>query len=56
VKLSFKVLSLATALSLGLAGSLCAAEEAAKAVSIPEPSMALLGGLCGIFFLLWRKK
>lgn len=26
------------------------------AASVPEPSVALIGGLCGIIFLLWRKK
>lgn len=56
MKLSFKVLSSVTTLSLGLATSLSAAEESANTAAIPEPSIALLGGLCGIFFLLWRKK
>ncbi|YCM42092.1 hypothetical protein V2O64_12345 [Verrucomicrobiaceae bacterium 227] len=47
---------LITTLSVGLSGTLRAAEESTKASSVPEPSIALLGGLCGIFFLLWRKK
>jgi ABC-type multidrug transport system permease subunit len=56
MKLSVKVLSLVSTLSLGLGSSLSAAVESTDAASIPEPSVALLGGLCGIFFLLWRKK
>lgn len=43
--------------SLGAAtGALSAAEQDADVASIPEPSVAVLGGLCGIIFLLWRKK
>lgn len=38
------------------ASSLLAAEEAAETTSVPEPSAVLIGGLCGIFFLLWRRK
>ncbi len=26
------------------------------AATIPEPSVALIGGLCGIIFLFWRRK
>ncbi|MDA7881239.1 hypothetical protein N9A94_02950 [Akkermansiaceae bacterium] len=37
-------------------GVLRAAEESADAANVPEPSVAVLGGLCGIIFLLWRKK
>lgn len=51
-----KVFSLVTTFSLGLAGSLFAAVEPVEVASVPEPSVALLGGLCGILFLLWRKK
>ena len=36
--------------------ALSAAEESADVASVPEPSVAVLGGLCGIIFLLWRKK
>ncbi len=42
-----------------LAATTCvlgAAEESADVASVPEPSVAVLGGLCGIIFLLWRKK
>ncbi|MCX8239497.1 MAG: hypothetical protein QNK82_05200 [Akkermansiaceae bacterium] len=39
-----------------LTNNLSAAEQVADASSIPEPSAALLGGLCGVIFLLWRKK
>ncbi|MDG1671352.1 MAG: hypothetical protein P8H96_10815 [Akkermansiaceae bacterium] len=35
---------------------LSAAEETPEVSSVPEPSVAVLGGLCGIIFLLWRKK
>ncbi|MGC6465487.1 MAG: hypothetical protein ACON38_14480 [Akkermansiaceae bacterium] len=40
----------------GISPVLRAAEESGETSSIPEPSVAMLGGLCGIFFLLWRKK
>jgi hypothetical protein len=33
-----------------------AADQAAETTSVPEPSAILIGGLCGIFFLLWRRK
>lgn len=36
--------------------ALSAAEETPEVSSVPEPSVAVLGGLCGIIFLLWRKK
>ena len=36
--------------------SLLAAEQAAETTSVPEPSAILIAGLCGIFFLLWRRK
>ena len=36
--------------------ALSAAEETPEVASVPEPSVAVLGGLCGIIFLLWRKK
>ncbi len=36
--------------------NLSAADQVADTVSVPEPSAALLGGLCGVIFLLWRKK
>jgi len=36
--------------------ALSAAQEGSDAASVPEPSVAVLGGLCGIIFLLWRKK
>jgi len=56
MNLPIKVLFLVATLSLGLVGSASAAGVSVDAASIPEPSVALLGGLCGIFFLLWRKK
>lgn len=36
--------------------SLLAADQAVDTTSVPEPSAILIGGLCGIFFLLWRRK
>jgi hypothetical protein len=36
--------------------SLLAAEQGAETTSVPEPSAVLIGGLCGILFLLWRRK
>jgi hypothetical protein len=42
---------------LAASGSrLLAAEQAAETTSVPEPSAVLIGGLCGILFLLWRRK
>jgi len=39
-----------------LTNTLSAAEEVADTTAVPEPSAAILGGLCGIIFLLWRRK
>jgi hypothetical protein len=36
--------------------SLLAADQAVDTTPVPEPSAILIGGLCGIFFLLWRRK
>jgi len=36
--------------------NLLAADQATETTSVPEPSAILIGGLCGIFFLLWRRK
>ena len=27
-----------------------------EVTTVPEPSAAIMGGICGIIFLLWRKK
>ena len=46
-------------LIVALAATTCAlsaSEESSEVSSVPEPSVAVLGGLCGIIFLLWRKK
>ena len=46
-------------LIVALAATTCAlsaSEEGSEVSSVPEPSVAVLGGLCGIIFLLWRKK
>ena len=32
------------------------AEVVEASASVPEPSIAILGGICGILFLIWRKK
>jgi len=49
--------------SLLIAGSLMActaslwgADAPADAAPVPEPSVTLIGGLCGILFLFWRRK
>ena len=39
-----------------LINPLYAAQEAVDAAPVPEPSVAVLGGLCGILFLFWRRK
>ena len=52
----FNFLTMVPTFILGLVGNLGAAEEVSTAAPIPEPSIAVLGALCGIFFLLWRKK
>lgn len=32
------------------------AEVSQSAATVPEPSVAVLGGICGLLFLIWRKK
>jgi len=39
-----------------LTNTLSAAEQVADTTAVPEPSAAILGALCGIIFLLWRRK
>lgn len=54
-----KFLSSRFYLIVALAATTCAlsaSEETPGVASVPEPSVAVLGGLCGIIFLLWRKK
>ncbi|MDB4740234.1 hypothetical protein OAF87_00260 [Akkermansiaceae bacterium] len=41
---------------LAASPQLHAATPGSEATSVPEPSAAILGGICGIIFLLWRKK
>lgn len=44
--------------SWALAGQLMGMEsrESVEATPVPEPSILILGGLFGVFFLFWRKK
>ena len=46
------VLGCLAASTTGLFG----AEGSGEPVAVPEPSAVLIGGLCGIIFLLWRRK
>jgi hypothetical protein len=39
-----------------LTTSLFGAEGKVEPSAVPEPSAVLIGGLCGILFLLWRRK
>ena len=39
-----------------LAAEAVEAIPAEDAAAVPEPSVALIGGLCGILFLFWRRK
>lgn len=36
--------------------SLAESGSVASTSAVPEPSISMLAGLCGIIFLLWRKK
>lgn len=36
--------------------ALLGAEGDVEPSAVPEPSAVLIGGLCGIIFLLWRRK
>ncbi|MGJ8695614.1 MAG: hypothetical protein ACSHYF_04805 [Verrucomicrobiaceae bacterium] len=43
-------------LAVMLAAPMFVVETVQDAASIPEPSTAMFSGICGVFFLLWRKK
>lgn len=36
--------------------SLAEGDSVSSTLAVPEPSVSMLAGLCGIIFLLWRKK
>jgi len=36
--------------------SASAEEIESQSTSVPEPSVAVLGGICGLLFLIWRRK
>jgi hypothetical protein len=42
--------------NVALSASLLAADGQSVSSAVPEPSIAMLAGLFGIFFLFWRKK
>jgi len=45
-------------LTLGilLTSTALGADVAEAGTAVPEPSIAILGGLCGLLFLIWRRK
>ena len=36
--------------------SLAEGDSVSSTLAVPEPSVSMLAGLCGLIFLLWRKK
>lgn len=51
-----QVPSLVCLLTVLFSGLALGADEVPETAAVPEPSALLLGGLCGLLFLFWRRK